>query len=492
MNDLALQALHVASVTRTRAGAIAKARPSISLALGGFLASCLIVVAGGRIGTVKSVIPLSSWFGLMAANGIANGHYWPGTIMLTGVVLLVVLWLVAVRVNRPDRISDRHVWCIAGIWSLPLILGPPLLSNDVYTYAAQGVMLRDGINTYTHGPGILGNVRAVAAVDPSWRNVGSPYGPLATIVQHLAVSVSGGNPLGAVIVFRGLGVASVIAIGLLAANLAGPRRVQALTLTALNPLLLLQVISAAHFEGIMCALLLAALVAANQRRWVLAVILGCCAGSVKAPAFIVVLAVIAVHATGRPTAEAWRRIGRDAAVAIATIAGLTLLVPHGYGWIANLNTPGLGHTPLAPASLLGDMFSPVVKSASFDDLATGGRITALAAAGCTVLYLILTANRRALNRTTGYGLLAVGVFSPVMYPWYLLWGLVCLAPTARAARADWLVLASALMCIYDAPGFNEAIRNTITLTAVGLALLIIGPRTLRRYRLTQAQARTSS
>jgi hypothetical protein len=48
------------------------------------------------------------------------------------------------------------------------------------------------------------------------------------------------------------------------------------------------------------------------------------------------------------------------------------------------------------------------------------------------------------------------------------------------------------MCIYDAPGFNEAIRNTITLTAVGLALLIIGPRTLRRYRLTQAQARTSS
>ena len=31
----------------------------------------------------------------------------------------------------------------------------------------------------------------------------------------------------------------------------------------------------------------------------------------------------------------------------------------------------------------------------------------------------------------GYALLPIGLLGPVLYPWYLLWGLLCLAPTAR-------------------------------------------------------------
>ena len=255
-----------------------RTHPATALAAAGCAAATVTVVAGGRVGTVNTAIPLTDWMGLLSIQGRGHGQYLPGALMLAGIVALIVLWLVAIRLHHSgSRSTERHVWWIAGAWSVPFVLGPPMLSNDVWTYAAQGLMLRSGLDPYTVGPSALGNAHVVAAVDPVWRSVPSPYGPLATTVQHLAIAISGGSPLGAAIVFRALGVACFIAIGVLAADLAGPRRIQALTLTILNPLLLLHVISGAHLEGVMVALLLAALVAAHQQRWVLAVVLACAA-----------------------------------------------------------------------------------------------------------------------------------------------------------------------------------------------------------------------
>ncbi len=482
MNDLAEQALRTADNARRAAASTVARRPSVWLAAGGFVAACLIVVAGGRIGTVKSVIPLTSWFGLLSRNGVASDSA-PAVLMLLGTAGLVLLWVGAVRVLRPGRVETREVWWVFGAWAAPFVVGPPLMSNDIYSYVAIGLMQRHGYDVYTNGPSVLGPVRALSAVDPAWRDVGSPYGTVATLAQHLSVAVSGGNPLGAVIVLRGLALASTVAIGLLAVQLAGPRQVQALTLTVLNPLLLLQVVSAGHMEGLMCALVLAALVAANQRRWVLALVLACAAGEVKAPAFVAVLAIVVYHASGRPRRAALRSILRDGPVAVLSFAVMSVLVRDGLGWIRNLETPALGHTPLAPASLLGDMFGPIVRSASFDDLATGGRIAAILASVCIVAYLVLTAGRRSLNRTTGYALLALGLLSPVLYPWYLLWGIVCLAPTARAARRDWLVLGSAIACLYTPPGFNRMFSSLIPLIALGIGLLILWPRIRARVLL---------
>ncbi|MDQ2750284.1 MAG: polyprenol phosphomannose-dependent alpha 1,6 mannosyltransferase MptB [Actinomycetota bacterium] len=447
-----------------------------ALAFAGFLAASTVVIAGGRVGTVKATIPLTDWMGLLSAQGRRTGDYLPGTLMLGGIIVLIALWIVAVRLIASGEGTERRVWGIAGAWAAPFVIGPPMLSNDVWSYAAQGLMQRNGLDPYKVGPAALGNVHVVAAVDPSWRSLPSPYGPLATTVQHLAVAISGGSPLGAAIVFRALGVACFIAIGLLAADLAGRRRIQALTLTILNPLLLLHVISGAHLEGVMCALLLGALFAAHQRRWLLAVVLACAAGSVKAPAFIAVLAIIAVHNEGYRGRTAWRIAARDIAVAVLSVLAMTAVVRDGWGWLKALNTPTLGHTPLAPASLLGDMFDPVVRAASFDDLAAGGRITTMLAAVCIVIYLTVTSRQRALARTIGYGLLAVGLLGPVVYPWYLLWAVVCLAPTARAAHRDWIVLISAVACVLNPPGFTSTISTNLGAAALAVGAAIMALR----------------
>jgi hypothetical protein len=477
MNDLARIALRALDSGR----ATVRAHPSVSLGVAGFVAATVTMVAGGSIGAPKSVIPLTNWLGLLPRNG--RGSSIPGALMLAGVSVLLILWLVAIRIHHAGRVSERSVWAICAAWTVPFAVGPPLLSNDVFSYAAQGLLLRAGLDPYSVGPSALGNAHAVAAVDPSWRSVPSPYGPLATTLQHLAVAISGGNPLGAALVFRALGVVSMVGIGLLAADLAGPRRrVQALTLTVLNPLVLLHVVSAAHLDGIMCVLLLAAIVKANQRRWALAIVLAVAAGAVKAPAFFAVIAIISVHVQSHRGKRAWQVGARDAVIAAVGIFGVSVIVKNGWGWIHALNAPALGHTALAPASLLSDMFRPIVKAASFDDLAAGGRITALVAAGCIAVYLTITARSRALNRTVGYGMLAIGVLSPVVYPWYLLGGVVALAPTARSARRDWLVLLSAASCLLSPPGFSSRVSTDLSIAAIAVALCVIGPRALARRR----------
>ncbi|MEP7020521.1 MAG: polyprenol phosphomannose-dependent alpha 1,6 mannosyltransferase MptB [Pseudonocardiales bacterium] len=478
MNEMTRSAFRAVIFARDRV----RAHPATTLAVAGFLAATLIVFAGGRIGTVRSTIPLTDWLGLLSVRGHHSGDFLPGTLMLGGIILLLGLWIVAIRLYRSGGGTEARLWGIAGAWSVPFVIGPPMLSNDVWTYAAQGIMLRSGLDPYSVGPSALGNVPVTAAVDPSWRSVPSPYGPLATTVQHLAVSISGGSPLGAAIVFRALGVACFIAIGLLAADLAGSRRIQALTLTVLNPLLLLHVVSGAHLEGVMCALLLGALVAAHQRRWLLAVVLACAAGAVKAPAFLAVPVIIAMHSEGYRGWLAWRIAARDIALAVLSVVGMSVIVHNGWGWVQALNTPTLGHTPLAPASLIGDLYDPVVRAASFDDLAAAGRITTMLAAVCIVIYLTLTARRRALARTIGYGLLAVGLLGPVVYPWYLLWAVVCLAPTARAGHRDWIVLISAVACLLNPPGFTStlAIVFSVTALAIGFAGMAVAQRARRR------------
>jgi hypothetical protein len=479
MNELEQRALDSVQHAARAAHGWVRGHPAASLAAAGFAAGWLTVISGGRVGTVRTVIPLTSWLGMLPRTTGPHGDWAPAVIMLAGIATLVVLWLAAIRRHHSGTISEPGVWGICAAWSTPFVIGPPLLSNDVFTYAAQGLLLRDGFDPYKVGPAALGNVHAVAAVDPSWRSVPSPYGPLATTLQHLAIAISGGSPLGAVLVFRAIGVLCLVAIGVLAADLAGPRRVQALTLTVLNPLVLLQVVSAAHLDGVMCVLVLAAVAAANQRRWLTALMLAAAAGSVKAPAYLAVVAIIVVHhGVHRPMR--WRILIRDVAVGVGAVGVFALAVPDGWGWINGLNAPALGHTSLAPATLLADVMKPIVRGASYDDLSAGGRITALVAAGCIGLYLLITADRRAVERTVGYGLLAVGLLSPVVYPWYLLAGVACLLPAARGARRDWLVLLSAVGCLLSPAGFSSGVSTGLSVGALGVALAVIAPRVWAR------------
>ncbi len=459
------------------------------LAGAGAAAGCLIVVAAGRVGLARSTTPFTSWLGLLAGNQI-NPHRSPvpGLLLALGVCALVVVWLFTLRAMRGPRHGDSQWWTLSWWWSLPFLLGPPLLSSDVFSYAAQGMLVAHGHDPYTSGPAALGWGPTLAAVDPSWRSEPSPYGPLATLVEHLSVVVGGGTALGAVIVLRLFAAASVVAIGVLAVRLAGAdRSATALGLTVLNPLMLMHVIGGVHFEGLMCALLLAAIYAANRGQLYLALMLGCGAGAIKAPALVVVLGILFLTLmtanVGRGH-ELRNMLLRCAGVVGACWLVFTLLVPHGWGWLRSLGTPALTSTPAAVSTMLSSLMSVVVPPPSGADAAYACRVTALFAAIVIAGYLLFTAHHRPLAKTTGLALLAISLLNPVFYPWYALWGLVCLAPIVSGRPRDWLVALSALSVTVNLPGLTTPRAAAIDIAvAVAVAVPLL--------RLTRADLRST-
>lgn len=470
MNDMAEKALQGLDVARRQV----RGRPMLSFAVLGFAISAVVVVAGGRVGAARSTRTLTTWLGLQDAHRARAGDRIPGTVMFAAIVALVLLWLVAVEVLRRSNQPASRVWWVAGAWGAPFAIGPPLMDASVHTYVAYGLLQRAGHDPYTTTPARLGDSPIVAAIDPGARGVPSAAGPLGTLLQHLSVSISSGSALGAVVVLRVVGLVAAVWIGRLAVDMGGTRPGAALSMCVLNPAVLLYVVSAPHLEGLMIALVLAALCAANQQRWLVAVALACVAGSVTAQGFVAVPIIITVHCLSRRTVAAWRLVGRDVLVALGTTVAAGLIQPGGFGWLWTVREQFPAHTPFAPASAIGQILAPIVRGASFDDLAASGRITAMTAAACIIGYLIVTARRRALERTAGYSLLALGLLAPILNPWYVLWGALCLAPTANGARRIWVLGLCATACVLAPPGFSDRAAVWITAGALVVAAAVIG------------------
>lgn len=470
MNDLAEKALHGLDVARRQL----RDHPLSAAAVAGFGLAGLVVAAGARGGARPSTRALTSWLGLVDTRSGQPANELPAALMFAGLVALVALWVVVVEVVRRTSRRAGHVWWVALAWAVPFAVGPPLMDTGVYRDVAYGLLQRAGHDPYTTTPSRLVHSTITSAIDPSGRVVSSASGPLGSIVSHLAVSIGAGHPLAAVIVLRAVGVLVAVWIGRLAADLAGARAPEALSLTVLNPLLLLYIVSAAHLDGLMIALLLAALVAAVQRRWLIAVALACLAGSVTGQGFVAVPILITAHALGRRTVAVWRIVGRDLAVAVVVTGVLGLVSPGHFGWVTTVDNQFAEHTPFSIAGAVGEILTPIVHGASYDDLAAGARITAIIAATCVIGYLVITDRQRPLDRTTGYALLALGLLAPVLHPWYLLWGLLCLAPLATGPRRAAVLILSGTACLLTPPGFSTPVTDVLSGAVLAAAALVTG------------------
>ena len=487
MNDLAEKALHGLDATRRRVWS----RPLLFFGVLGFVVAGVTVIAGGEIEAARPTRALTSWLGLQDAHGVQPDNPVPGVIMLAGVAGLVLLWLWAVEYVRRHDPRESRIWLLAGAWAVPFAVGPPLMGTTVYSYVAFGFLQRRGVSPYDSSASRLTDQAVVEAIDPGARNTPSSAGPAGTLVQHLAVSISSGSALGAVIVLRVLAVLVVVAITRIAADLAGARRARAITLTALNPLVLLYLVSAARLDGLMVALVLASFIAANQRKWPTAIMLAALAGCVLGEAFFVLPALVFVHLLGRRSTVFWRTLGRDLLIAAATVVVVGVVVADGFGWLWTVHRQFAAHTPFSASSALAKLLSSIVRGASYDDLAAGARITVLTAMLCIVGYFVATARQRALERTAGYCLLTLALLAPVLYAWYLLWGLLCLAPTASGPRRIVVLGLFAAGCVLEPPGFAPTPTHAVTAVALAVVALATATSLYLRQR-TQRAAVTAA
>lgn len=356
-----------------------------------------------------------------------------------GAGLLSAAWIGLLGLSRdsarPERSRIRLVVAMLALWSVPILLGPPLLSNDVYSYAAQGELASQGVDPTGTGPIALERGEFLRAADPVWRRAPAPYGPVAIGVSEAVVSVTGHDAAAAVWGFRLMVLTGIVlaAVGIpTIARSYGTDPAFALALGLVNPLVLLHLVGGIHNDALMMGLLICGIAAARRDKRVLAVVLVALATAVKLPAACgFVFLGWDWAGSDKPTSRRLLTAGMVTAAGMSLVAVMCAVVGIGYGWITALSNTGKVTSTLAPATLLGLVFGDMVRSVGVElgasSLVALFRLAGLAIAGFVCLQILLRSDRIGMVRALGLSLLVVIAFGPVIWPWYLPVGLALLA-----------------------------------------------------------------
>jgi alpha-1,6-mannosyltransferase len=309
----------------------------------GFVGAVLVVVGAAQATSpFTSKLPGSWWFGVPAPSAgasVGTQRQWLGVAFVyAGLVALLAAWYGVVTACRCGGLVPLRPLVGMGVaWALPIVIGPPLMSRDVYAYAAQGALSARGGDPYTTTVARLaGSPYLLHLVDPLWRHATSPYGPLFLELARGAAAAGGRHVLVTVVGLRLVAVAGMVLLALAVPSLArsyGRSPATAFALTVLNPLLLLTLVGGAHNDALMLGLLVAGIALARIGRAVPAVVLCALAATVKVPAFA---GVVFVGWSWPGPAAGWRRRLGPVAGAVAGGSGrgvagfgLGLAVAHG-------------------------------------------------------------------------------------------------------------------------------------------------------------------
>jgi alpha-1,6-mannosyltransferase len=408
--------------------------------------------------------PLWAWTGLGLAGsvmvGLAGPHLAGGpvkwwfdpplgaAVFYAGIAVLSAAWL-ALGGLAP---TPRQVRIVAALWALPLFLTAPLFSQDAYSYLAQGTIVHLGLDPYRYTPEVLGHLgygRVLAAVSPFWRHTTAPYGPLFLWIVSW---FSGASPVVGVLLIRAVELVGFALLAVFVPRLArglGADPGRAAWLVLLSPLMLLELVAAAHNDLLMIGLLVAGMAFAIERRVLLSVAVCALAATVKLPAAAAIPFILVVALRRRrqapptiPSHADWRIVWSGLAVAVAVVLAVSLVSRLGLGWISSavFSTPGKVRLAITPATALGWTVARVVPVGA-RGLESALGVVAFALSAVLALVLLWRVRGETLVRYLGIVLVAVAVAGPAAWPWYLSWGLVLLAACRKIQRSRALVIA---------------------------------------------------
>jgi hypothetical protein len=430
---------------------------SINLWTGlGALGSVGIAVFGTGIGAIPRPGPDRYWvhFTGVGSTLIHLGFY-------AGVLMLLGAWVAVGFEAWRGGLTVARCWVLLGCWGLPLFLGPPVFSRDVYSYVAQGLLAHHALNPYHVAPSALGNGRQLASIAHVWRNTASPYGPLFVSVSRATVTIAGRSLDAQVIAFRTLELLGVGAIMVFLPRLAsrlGTDPGIALWLAALSPLALFSYIASGHNDALMVGLLVTGVALAMEDRLALGVALCAMGALIKLPAALAIV-FLAVVAFRRASAdERWRVFAKTVVVPCVVLVVGTVLAGYGWTWlsVAALRVPAELRILATPSVSLGVFFSAVAHVIGIP--VSRGVVVSATQVVCGLivvagtLWLLWNTQRSNVVRFIGLALLLFAVGSPTLWPWYLLWGVTMLAATTAQRSKMLAALAGLAMLVVGAGG----------------------------------------
>jgi alpha-1,6-mannosyltransferase len=454
-------------------------------ALLGFIA-VLSVCLGASLPSSPFKLEMSgTWFfGEPGATSMAQGVLLlPGMVAVYGgMILFARVWygLVQALRYRPGA-PIRALAGMMALWIVPLLMVAPLFSRDVFSYAAQGEMMSHHINPYDYGPGTIGSGQFVGPVDHLWINTPAPYGPLFLMVDGWFASLSGHNAMVTVLFLRFLSVIGVALIAYCIPKLArayGRDPGAAFVLAVLNPLTLLALIGGVHNDAIMVGLLVAGITAAKCRHPVVGIILCTLAAAIKVPA---AMGIIYVAWDWAGTGVAWRQRVRPllkaALIAFSVMMVLSLITGLGWGWIANLGTPGTVRSWMAPATAIGLVISGglhvIGVGIGLGGVLTVTRALGLMAAAAIAGYCLLHSQRMGVLRALGISMLMFVLLGPVVQPWYLTWGIILMAPVVVGRMRTFIIALSMVAPFIGLTGGASLLNQLVHTNPVSMVVAVI-------------------
>lgn len=360
--------------------------------------------------------------------------------VIAAVPIMVAAWLGIRRAMIAPGGPSR--WLVLAAWSAPLLLVPPVFSNDPYLYADQAWIVQQGQNPYLVGLSAVPGPYA-EQVDAFWRGSTAVYPALNLALIWLSAAVTGFHPYWGVIAMRLPALAGVALLGALLPALtraAGANPRHAAWLGLLNPLVIIHLVGGAHNDALMIGLIALALWLGLGRHglWLAPIALGL-AVAVKQPAAFAGLGLAFLigeqrrgdlGAAARDPQVRSRRadlvgmtvpLAVTAAISIGTFA-LVSAATFGFGWLTSLALPGSVLSP-APVNLLVQFGVPAIVASWL---------------GRAALVLIIAAAvwryaPRNPWRVLVISLFAVALTGAVLHGWYLAWG-TCFLALARFGR----------------------------------------------------------
>jgi alpha-1,6-mannosyltransferase len=415
---------------------------------------------------------------------------WPTTVLMLpgvvavygGMVLFVRVWFGLYQTLRArPGVPIRQLGYMLALWLTPLLVVAPLFSRDVFSYAAQGEMMSHHINPYHYGPGTLGSGPYVSGVDPLWINTAAPYGPLFLMLAGWSASLSLHHALVTVLLLR---LQSVVGIALIAycipklARSFGRDAGPAFVLAVLNPLTLLALVGGAHNDAIMVGLLLAGVTAARCRHPAWGIVLCALAASIKVPA---AMGIVYVAWDWAGPLASWRRrtsmILRSGLITVTVMGVLSLVSGLGWGWIANLGTPGTVRSWMAPATGVGLLISGsahvVGIGVGLGGVLTLTRAIGLIGAAVVAFYCLRHRERLGVLGALGITMMTFVLLGPVVQPWYLTWGIIIVAPVVTGRMLYAVLGLSAIVPFIGLTGGTDLLNQLVHTDPLSMVLAVM-------------------
>jgi alpha-1,6-mannosyltransferase len=345
-------------------------------------------------------------------------------------VLAAMFASYALAAHAGSRLSGRAVlMTIAALHAL-VLLAPPLLSTDVFSYQAYARMgSMYGSSPYLHGPGAIALDPVYPFIGWKWVTMPTAYGPVFTLFSYILAPLSIAASALAYKAIAALASLAVVALVWNAARLRGLDPVKASALVGLNPLVVVYGVGGGHNDLLMLAAVLAGIylmLAHRERAGAASMVIG---AAVKLTGGL--LLPFALAGAGGPRTRPRRRdVVVGASVALVCVAVLSFAV-FGTGPLHMISTLQKGQSEgdwhSIPGFISTKLGAPAV-----------GRIVGIGLAAtfaCALAWLVRRVWDGRLDWIDGAGWAAAILLltASALLPWYVAW-LIPLAALASDRR----------------------------------------------------------